>query len=114
MAVAKQHTSVHSLAGTAGNSGTGVCWNSEHPDMQYLPTSPDTLLPLCRIVTQSLSRFYSHALPVPVCTHSHMEILLHTPGFSSTHRSIDKDTKAQRRGHSTWLHQDTGAWPLQL
>ena len=30
MASAEQHTSVHSLAGAAGNSGTGVFWNSEH------------------------------------------------------------------------------------
>lgn len=30
MAIAERHTSVHSLAGTSGNPGTGVCGNLEH------------------------------------------------------------------------------------
>lgn len=30
MAPTEQRTSVHGLAGTAGNSGSGIFWNSDH------------------------------------------------------------------------------------
>lgn len=39
MAAAKQHTAVHSLAGRAENSGTGVCWDSEHTGACHLCTA---------------------------------------------------------------------------
>lgn len=47
MAAAEQHTSARGLAGTAGNSGSGIFWNSDRTGASPLPHNCHTAVSSC-------------------------------------------------------------------